>query len=240
MNVSQAIDVVLQAQGASGGKPLAIILAGHNGSGKSTFWYRRLADTFQVPLVNADRMMLSILPEQSPLPEWALKLRDQNASWMSVAQKGVEAFVARAMASRVAFAMETVFSHWVEKPDGTFESKVDNIKRLQAEGYFTLLLFVGLGDVELSLMRVAERFARGGHNVPEATLRKRFPRTQRAIGAALDVVDAAVLVDNSRAESEAFTVSRVELNKQKVYDLRDTGAPRLIRAWLDVIRPDNG
>ena len=121
--------------------------------------------------------------------------------------------------------------------DGLRDRTVDG-KKLDLD--FTLLLFVGLGDVELSLMRVAERFARGGHNVPEATLRRRFPRTRRAIEAALDVVDAAVLVDNSRAESEAFTVSRVELNKEKVYDLRDTGAPRLVRAWLDVIRPDNG
>ena len=43
-------------------KPLAIILAGHNGSGKTTFWYGVLADILQIPLINADRMMLSVLP----------------------------------------------------------------------------------------------------------------------------------------------------------------------------------
>lgn len=237
MRVSKAIDAVLQAQEASG-KPLAVILAGHNGSGKSTFWYEVLAKTFRIPLVNADRMMLSILPEQRPLPDWALRLRDKDASWMKVAQKGVEAFVAQAMAEAVPFAMETVFSHWVAKPDGTFASKIDNIKKLQQEGYFTLLLFVGLANVELSVARVAVRFAYGGHNVPEAKLRERFSRTQRAIGAALDVVDAAVLVDNSRDETEAFTVSRVELSQKKVYDLRGSSAPEVIRTWLDVIRPE--
>jgi len=42
---------------------MAFVLAGHNGSGKSTLWYQRLADQLQIPLVNADRLTLSILPE---------------------------------------------------------------------------------------------------------------------------------------------------------------------------------
>jgi predicted ABC-type ATPase len=43
-------------------KPTTIVLAGHNGSGKSTLWYDRLADNLQMPLVNADRLTLSLLP----------------------------------------------------------------------------------------------------------------------------------------------------------------------------------
>ena len=60
--LAEAVDQVLQTQIASG-KPLAIIVAGHNGSGKSTLWNERLAPELNIPLVNADRMMLSILPE---------------------------------------------------------------------------------------------------------------------------------------------------------------------------------
>ena len=43
-------------------KPIALVLAGHNGSGKSTLWYDRLADALEIPLVNADRLTLSLLP----------------------------------------------------------------------------------------------------------------------------------------------------------------------------------
>ena len=50
---------------ATGDKPLAIVLAGHNGSGKSTLWYDKLADQLRIPLVNADRLTLSILPPRS-------------------------------------------------------------------------------------------------------------------------------------------------------------------------------
>jgi ABC-type uncharacterized transport system ATPase component len=77
-------------------RPLAVILAGHNGSGKSTLWNKHLAESLRMPLVNADRMMLSILPETSEgrrLPGWAVDIRDRNESWMQVAQKGVEAFL---------------------------------------------------------------------------------------------------------------------------------------------------
>ena len=124
----EAMNRVLKEQ-RSLGKPLAIVLAGHNGSGKSTMWYRKdLANTFQIPLINADRMMLSILPE-SPLPKWAKDLRDNDATWMAVAQKGVETFTVLAMDKKASFAMETVFSHWKPLPCGGHESKIDKIGR---------------------------------------------------------------------------------------------------------------
>jgi len=63
-------------------QPFAIILAGHNGSGKSTMWYEYLSEKLQIPLINADRMMLSILPEMRPIPEWATHIRDKHEGWM--------------------------------------------------------------------------------------------------------------------------------------------------------------
>jgi predicted ABC-type ATPase len=63
---------------------------------------------------------------------------------MQVAQKGVELFVAQAMAHNVPFAMETVFSHWKELHNGKIESKIDRIKQMQKANYFVLLFFVGL------------------------------------------------------------------------------------------------
>ena len=190
--LADAVSDVLKAQ-ADSGKPLAIVLAGHNGSGKSTLWYERLAPTIRIPLINADRMMMSILPEVGSgkkLPRWASELRDSDTSWMKVAQKGVEAFVAQAMARKVPFAMETVFSYWEERPDGTIASKVDLIRQMQAAGYFVVLFFVGLSSVQLSMARVSTRVQQGGHTVDPDALLRRFPRTQRAIREAASVADA--------------------------------------------------
>jgi len=128
--LTEAVETILSAQKNSK-KPLAIILAGHNGSGKSTMWRRRLADRFQMPLINADRMMMSILPEETGrpprLPLWATQIRDRDKSWMHVAQHGAQAFVAHAILRKVPFAMETVFSEW-RFVDGKRRSKIDLIK----------------------------------------------------------------------------------------------------------------
>jgi hypothetical protein len=82
----------------------------------------------EMPLINADRMMLSILPEPGEdrhLVPWAARLRDRDIGWMRVAQQGVQAFAGHAMAERVPIAMETVFSYWEEQADGRIASKID-------------------------------------------------------------------------------------------------------------------
>ncbi|CAN7664458.1 hypothetical protein LJR231_005241 [Phyllobacterium sp. LjRoot231] len=71
--LSEAVEEILKAQRRTK-KPLAIVLAGHNGSGKSTMWRQILSGQLQIPLINADRMMLSILPEagsDGALDKWA-------------------------------------------------------------------------------------------------------------------------------------------------------------------------
>jgi predicted ABC-type ATPase len=239
--LKDAVEQILAAQ-KSTKKPLAIILAGHNGSGKSTMWRRSLSSQLRIPLLNADRMMLSILPEpdsSGALIDWAQELRDTDLGWMQVSQSGVKAFAAHAMRAKVPFAMETVFSHWKVGEDGTVESKLDLIRDLQKAGYFVLLLFVGLTNAELSILRVVTRVAEHGHGVPQEKLVDRFPRTQKAIREAAKIADATIFTDNSRSEKQAFTVCRVQLGEETVFDLRTTGdtVPRVILEWLEKVSP---
>jgi predicted ABC-type ATPase len=226
--LSEAVEKILEAQKRTR-KPLAIILAGHNGSGKSTMWRQVLSSQLQIPLVNADRMMLSILPEtgsDGALDKWAQTLRDTDEGWMKVAQQGVQAFVGHAMQAKVPFAMETVFSYWEVQPDGTVSSKIDLIHDMQAAGYFVLIFFVGLTNVDLSIFRVVTRVAEHGHDVPTETLQRRFPKTQRAIADAAYVADAVIFTDNSRSLKEAFTVCRIQLGEEEIFASHgDQGAP---------------
>ena len=241
IDLAAAVSRVLHAQTASR-RPLGVVLAGHNGSGKSTMWRKHLSPRIRIPLVNADRMMLAVLPEpdrRGRLAQWATELRDTDESWMRVAQKGVEAFVAQAMLNKAPFAMETVFSYWVERSDGTIASKIELIEQMQAAGYFVLLTFVGLTNSALSIARVQTRVTTGGHDVPLQKLLERFERTQHAIRAASRVADATVLVDNSLDEKHAFSVCRIQLRDEEIFDLRrtDTPPPPAVRAWLDVVCP---
>lgn len=239
--LSEAVEQILQAQRKTK-KPLAIVLAGHNGSGKSTMWRKRLSGQLRIPLVNADRMMLSLLPEPSSdgkLEPWAQTLRDTDQSWMKVAQDGVQAFVGHAMQAKVPFSMETVFSYWEEQPDGSVHSKLGLIRDMQRAGYFVLVIFVGLTNVELSMLRVQTRVAENGHGVEVERLKRRFPKTQRAIREAAKITDATIFTDNSRDPKEAFTVCRVQLGEEPLFDLRQgTGSvPSAIAAWLNVVCP---
>ncbi len=153
-------------------------------------------------------------------------------------EKGVEAFVAHAMARKVSLAMETVFSHWKKLPNGQVQSKVDLIRQMQKNGYYVLLLFVGLSDYQLSKARVYTRYLSGGHNVDDAKLSSRFPRTQKAIRHAINVVDASILTDNSRGRQQAFTVCRVQIGNKEFYDCRDIpGRPKAILNWLNIVNP---
>jgi predicted ABC-type ATPase len=231
---------------SAGEQPVAIVLAGHNGSGKSTLWYERLADTVQMPLVNADRLTLSLLPEPGAdrkLRPWASRLRDEDQRWQKLSQDGVQLFMGLAMDQGMPFAFETVFSYLEQKPDGSFQSKVDLIRNLQKHGYYVVLLFVGLASAESSILRVFTRKQQGGHDVPEAKLRSRFPRTQQAIQMASGIADLTLMFDNSLDEKHAFTLARAQRKNEVLYDCRDASFqqdPDLVTIadlWLRHVAP---
>jgi predicted ABC-type ATPase len=48
---------------------------------------------------------------------------------------------------------------------------------LKAQGYEVHLFFLWVESVDLALSRVQERVLRGGHDVPEATVRRRYDRS---------------------------------------------------------------
>ena len=205
-------------------RPIALVLAGHNGSGKSTLWYDRLADALEIPLVNADRLTLSLLPpadEEQRLTQWAERLRDSDERWQKLSQDGVQLFMGLIMDQGLSFAFETVFSYLEQQPDGSFKSKVDIITTLQEHGYYVILLFVGLASAELSILRVATRRSQGGHTVPETKLRSRYPRTQKAISIAAQYADMTVMFDNSRGVEKAFSLVRAQRKEAVLYDCRD-------------------
>lgn len=233
-----------QVNAVADGRPVGMVLAGHNGSGKSTLWYERLAPVLQRPLINADRLITSILPPtgaDNQLVPWAAKLRDEDERWQKLAQEGVDAFTRLVTDRRMSFAFETVFSYWEPQPDGTVKSKINVIEDLQKAGYFVVLFFVGLANVEISIARVRQRKERGGHDVDKGKLRTRFPRTQQAIRQASSVADMTLMFDNSLTTAEAFQVTRAQQKAAVLYDCRDAAysAPPSLRVaatpWLEQV-----
>jgi len=67
-----------------------------------------------------------------------------------------------------------------------------------------------LESSDLAVARVVERVQLGGHDVPDAKIGERFPRTLRNLRAALPFVDAAFIFDNSSAEEPYRFVAELE------------------------------
>lgn len=153
------------------------IIAGPNGAGKTTFAGNFLPAEAQCPeFVNADNIAAGLSPfRPDTVALKAGRLMHERIHLLSDA--------------RVDFALETTFST---------RSYLKSIPRWQSVGYFVELHFLKLPDADWAVRRVAERVQLGGHNIPEATIRRRYVRGWENFTAHYkDLVDAWTLYDSS-------------------------------------------
>lgn len=152
-------------------RPVLIALAGPNGAGKTTFYREHLAEE-GLRFVNADE----IARESGAAAEDAARLTNQ------VREQLVE--------QRESFVFETVFSD----PVG---DKVAFLKRAVERGYAVVLIFVGVDSAATSALRVEQRVARGGHDVPEEKLATRYERSMENLRRAVRALPRVIVFDNS-------------------------------------------
>ena len=164
------------------------IIAGPNGAGKTTFAHEFLPKyTDCKNFVNADLIAQAIAPfspETAAFRAGRMMLDEMH----SFAKK------------RVSFAFETTLSG---------RSYLAFLRHLKAEGYEIHLFFLSLTSAELALSRVKERVSRGGHNVPEHIVRRRFDRSMRNfLRYYRQLADVWTLFDNSGEIPETVALAR--------------------------------
>jgi len=71
---------------------------------------------------------------------------------------------------RMTFAFETTLSG---------RSNLRLIRNLKKQGYKVHVFFLWIGVAEIAVSRVRERVLKGGHDVPEQIVRRRFERSVR-------------------------------------------------------------
>jgi predicted ABC-type ATPase len=132
-----------------------VIIAGPNGAGKTTFAREFLPHEANCPtFVNADLIAAGFSP-------FAPELAAIKAGKLML--KTIDELVQR----NESFAFETTLS-------GNGYSRA--IPAWRKLGYHVKLIFLQLPDAEAAVRRVAERVSQGGHNIPEATIRRRFDK----------------------------------------------------------------
>jgi len=79
------------------------------------------------------------------------------------------------------------------------------MNRARQAGYSISLIYIGVDRVETVLGRIEERVSRGGHDVPEVDVRRRYERSLRHLRQAAERSNRAQLIDNSR-DQDPFDV----------------------------------
>ena len=74
------------------------------------------------------------------------------------------------------------------------------MEAVRKEGYMIVLHYVSLGSPEQALDRIRNRVARGGHDVPEHDVRRRFSRSHANFPTAVQLADEVFFYDNSLPE----------------------------------------
>lgn len=153
------------------------IISGCNGSGKTTASYTVLPEILNCKeFVNADEIARGLSPFN---PE-------------SVA---IEA--GRLMLQRIEFLLEKDTSFSIETTLST-KSYINLVRRAQEKGFSVRILFFWLNSPELAIRRVAERVAKGGHNIPEPIIRRRYTAgLKNLFNLFMDKVDYWDIYDNS-------------------------------------------
>jgi predicted ABC-type ATPase len=156
------------------------IIAGPNGSGKTTFAKMFLPEYVNCPnFVNADLIALGLAPfEPRAAAIKAGKLVLQQIH--EYAKRGVD------------FAFETTLSG---------KSYVSLLAELKTRGYALHLFFLWLPSAELAIARIKERIKEGGHHVPAEDVRRRFARGINNFFILYEsLLDSWMLFDNSKAK----------------------------------------
>jgi predicted ABC-type ATPase len=160
--------------------PRILIIAGPNGAGKTTFAREFLPNEAGCPVfVNADLIAAGLAP-------FAPETAAVHAARLMLQEIG------RHFAARTSFAFETTLSG---------RGYLRQIEQWQAAGYRVKLIFLQLASAEEAIARVAQRVRQGGHDIPDAVVRRRF-----AAGLSnfhrlyAPKVDAWVLYDNAGAQ----------------------------------------
>ena len=136
--------------------PDLYIIAGPNGAGKTTFAKEFLPHYAKCEnFVNADLIAQGL----SPFSPAAAGIKAGR-----LLLKQIHEFAER----RADFAFETTLAG---------KTYIQLLRKLRQQGYVIHLFFLWIPSVELALVRIKDRVAQGGHNVPTADVRRRFGRS---------------------------------------------------------------
>ena len=179
-------------------KPVMIVIAGPNGSGKTTITSKILHHEWleDATYINPD------IIAQERFGDWNSK----EAVLQSV--KYCESVREECLLNKKSLIFETVLSA---------DDKVDYIKRAKDADFFIRFFFVCTSSPTINASRIANRVMEGGHDVPISKIISRYYKSLINCKVVSQIVDRTYIYDNSIEDHEATLIYRLangELIKQ--------------------------
>jgi predicted ABC-type ATPase len=189
-------------------QPRLIIIAGPNGSGKTSVTNRILEHHWieGCTYINPDNIA-----------------NDEFGDWNSpeaVMKAAVKATEMRyqLLEEGKSILFETVLSA---------QEKIDYIIKAKQKGYFVRLFFIGTNHPMINAWRIALRVMNGGHEVPIGKIISRYEKSIQNCGSLSKIVDRLYIYDNSIEDENAKLLFRAKkgiLYKQ-YHEVNEWAAP---------------
>ena len=159
-------------------KPVMCIVAGPNGSGKTTTTEQLLKNEWGADslYINPDNIAKDIFGD------W-----NSTEAVLKAAQKATEQRY-ECLKNGTDFVFETVFSS---------AEKMDFIQKAKDAGFFIRIFYVCTESPLINIIRIAQRYLNGGHEVPISKTISRYYSSLENISKAIKIADRVYLYDNS-------------------------------------------
>ena len=171
-------------------KPVLIVIAGPNGSGRTTITSKILHHEWLEDAVYVNPDLIA----QEMFGDW----NDKNAIMKAV--RYCDNLREQCLTEKKSLIFETVLS---------IPQKIDYIKRAKEAGFFVRLFFVSTNSPAINAARIAKRVMEGGHDVPIPKIISRYNRSIVNCRIASQIVDRVYVYDNSVEDEEVRLLFRM-------------------------------
>ena len=159
-------------------RPVMCIVAGPNGSGKTTTTEQLLKNEWGADslYINPDNIA------QEQYGDWNSADAVLKAAQTATGQRY------ECLSNGTDFVFETVFSS---------AEKMDFLRKAKEAGFFIRIFYVCTESPLININRIAQRYLNGGHEVPISKTISRYYSSLKNISEAIKIADRVYLYDNS-------------------------------------------